>query len=352
MQVPTFHEFAWEWLRAKLTEGGERGNGLSPAGEADLRWQLALHLLPTFARKRLDAITVEDVDAYRRAKVREARIGTTSINKTLCTLSAILEQAHEYGHVERNVAAGKRRRLPAVKPRRTYLDRAEHIAALLDGAGALDTDRDYRTRPYRRALLAVLVLGGLRIDECLSLRWRHIDLAGGRLKVPGTKTDAAARTVPLLPLLRDELLAHAARRESSDPSALVFATRTGQKIGATNVRKRVLAPAVEKANAALAKQDIEPLPDGLTPHSLRRTCASILVALGWDPARVMRALGHTTAEFTLSVYASAMDWREGEAERLRILVEGEDRALTGTSPAEPVSESLAADPAESPQTAL
>src|SRR5689334_17967137 len=63
-----------------------------------------------------------------------------------------------------------------------------------------------------RALMAVLMLAGLRIDEALSLRWWHVDLAGGRLKVPGTKTDAAARVVPLLPLLRDELLAHAARR--------------------------------------------------------------------------------------------------------------------------------------------
>jgi integrase len=52
------------------------------------------------------------------------------------------------------------------------------------------------------------------------------------------------------------------------------------------VRKRVLAPAVVLANARLAKRDAEPLPEGLTPHSLRRTCASILVALGWDPARL------------------------------------------------------------------
>lgn len=101
--------------------------------------------------------------------------------------------------------------------------------------------------------------------------------------MPGTKTDAAARS---LPLLRDELLAHATRRESSDPNALVFPTSTGGKIGATNVRKRVLAPAVVLANARLAKRDAEPLPEGLTPHSLRRTCASILVALGWDPARL------------------------------------------------------------------
>jgi hypothetical protein len=38
-------------------------------------------------------------------------------------------------------------------------------------------------------------------------------------------------------------------------------------------------------------------------------------------------------------------------ERLRVLVDGEDRALTGTGSAESVSVSLAADLAETPQTA-
>src|SRR3954454_17577476 len=134
---------------------------------------------------------------------------------------------------------------------------------------------------------------GLRIDEAMSLRWRHVDLAGGRLSVPGTKTGAAQRVVPLLPLLRDELLAHAARRQTTDRNALVFPTRTGEKLGASNIRRRLLGPAVEKANAALVEQGIEPLREGLTPHSLRRTCATVLVSLGWDPARVMRMLGHT-----------------------------------------------------------
>jgi len=184
-EVPTFHVFASEWLEAKRAEGGRRGTGLSAAGEADLRWQLEVHLLPTFARRRLDAITVEDVDRFRRAKVREGRIGTTSVNKCLATLAAILELAVEYGHAPRNVAKGKRRRLPAVKPARTYLDRADHVAALLDAAGGLDRELEARTRTYRRALLAVLTLAGLRIDEALSLRWRHVDLAAGRLRVAG-----------------------------------------------------------------------------------------------------------------------------------------------------------------------
>ena len=47
------------------------------------------------------------------------------------------------------------------------------------------------------------------------------------------------------------------------------------------VRRRVLARAVQEANTALAESGGgEPLPESLTPHSLRRTFASLLFAVG------------------------------------------------------------------------
>jgi len=319
-EVPTFHEFASEWYENLCLEGGARGRGLSEKGREDLLWRLSSHLLPFFAGFRLDRIRVEDVDRYRRAKVTEGRLGPTSINKTLTTLAAVLEVAVEYGHVERNPAKGRRRRLRAATPRRTYLDRAEHVAALLDGAAELDAAG--RVVPYRRVLLAVLVFGGLRIGEALDLRWGDVDLAAGRLAVRGTKTDAADRLVELLPVLRDELLAFAAAARVRRADARVFGTSSGAKRSPSNVRNRLLAPAVERADRALAERGAPPLPEGLTPHSLRRTFASLLVALGRDPAVVMRQMGHTTPHMTLGVYAAAMDWSGGERDRLRALVEG------------------------------
>lgn len=86
----------------------------------------------------------------------------------------------------------------------------------------------------------------------------------------------------------------------------------------------MLAPAAERASAAMEEADVEPLPDGLTPHSLRRTFASILIAKGEDPAYVMTQMGHTSPNLTLSLYARAMQRRDGERERLRALVNGED----------------------------
>ena len=80
-------------------------------------------------------------------------------------------------------------------------------------------------------------------------------------------------------------------------------------------------PVVERANVALVKAGVEPMPS-LTPHSLRRTFASLLFAIGEAPPYVMAQMGHTTAELTLAVYARQMGRRDGEPERLRALVNG------------------------------
>ncbi len=39
--------------------------------------------------------------------------------------------------------------------------------------------------------------------------------------------------------------------------------------------------------------------DGLTPHMLRHTCASLAIASGADVLAVQRLLGHATASMTL-----------------------------------------------------
>lgn len=130
-QEPDFHEFASRWFEARKAEWRENT-------QLDYEWQLCHHLLPFFARHRLSEITVAEVDRYRAAKLREGRLSAASINKTLTRLAQILEDGVEYEWIARNPARGKRRRVKVPAPTRSWLDRAEHIAALLDAAGELD----------------------------------------------------------------------------------------------------------------------------------------------------------------------------------------------------------------------
>jgi len=321
----TFHEFASDWL------GALRHEGLKENTLAEYGWELSNHLLPFFAEHRLQDITIAEVDHYRQRKVREHLLSATSINKTITRLAQILEVAVERELIARNPARGRRRRLKQRAPQRTWLDRAEQITALLQAAGELDREArlDRRAIP-RRALLATLALAGLRIGEALGLRWRDVDLPSGRVRIRDSKTDAGVRKVDLLAALREELSVHKAQTGFRGPDDFVFPTAEDRQQNPSNVRNRVLAKAVERANENLAERDATPLPEGITPHSLRRTFISLLLATGAEVPYVMQQVGHADPKVTLSIYAQVMFRGEGERERLRALIEGSDWALLGT----------------------
>jgi len=115
-------------------------------------------------------------------------------------------------------------------------------------------------------------------------------------------------------------------------------------------RERVIRPVVAAADELLAQRGHQLLPDGVTAHKLRHTFASLLVALGNDPAYVMAQLGHADPKFTLRIYTHGMRRLEGDKERLQALVEGRDWAPLGTSAQSGLSSGNAEDLAEAPET--
>ena len=319
---PTFHEFASGWYR-------DNEPSWRPNTRVDYQWQLSNHILPFFRDHRLSQITVAEIDRFRAAKVRDGQLSATSINKLISRLAQILETAVEYELIDRNPAKGKRRRVKASKPAPVWLDRPEHISALLSAAGQLDAQaRRDRSHVRRRAIIATLLFSGLRLNELQQLRWRDVDLVAGRIRVRESKTDAGAgREIDLLPVLRAEL----ARLPRRGPDDLVFPTSKGRATGQSNIRRRILAPAIALADERLVAAGDVPLPAGLSPHKLRHSYASLLVALGVDPSSVMSQLGHTDPAFTLRVYTHGLRRDPASKEALRQLVGGPDWAAMGSN---------------------
>jgi integrase len=311
---PTFHEFASKWV-------ADREHEVEPRTAEFWRWALSVHLLPHFKDHRIDAIGIREVDAYRTAKVKAGVLSAGSINKTLKVLAQILDDAVEYGCIESNPARGKRRRLKAARPKRTWLE-ADEARDLLDAAGD------------HRSLIAVMLLAGLRVSEATSLRWRSVNLGSGALRVEHSKTDAGQRTVDLSPDLLDELkLLRATTRPESDDE-LVFPTSQGTPLHRANVSNRILAKAVERANAERAKVDRSAI-EGVTCHSLRRTFASLLYEAGASPAYVMSQMGHTSSGLALEIYAKKMERSRDTGARMDALIRGAEWAQTGTNGSEP-----------------
>lgn len=95
---------------------------------------------------------------------------------------------------------------------------------------------------------------------------------------------------------------------------------------------------VDRANERLEAKGLPSLPDGLSPHALRRSFISWLIHEGEDVAYVMEQAGHEDSKMTLEIYARAI--RNGRRtvrsqRRLAALseraVEQLDRAPLGSS---------------------
>jgi len=265
----------------------------------------------------------------RNARGHKRRpLSAASINKTIKVLQWVLSFAVEYKHLAENPARGRRRRLPEPQCRPVHLDTADQVEALLDAAAELDRDSRWHCED-RLAVVATLVLAGPRASEVSFLLWRDIDLANERIFVGRSKTQAGLREILMGPVLREILATHKARSPRNGPDDLVFSTGTGGRRNKDNLRARVLAPVLKRADRLLEERGQVPLPKGVTPHKLRHTFASILVACGEDPASVMAQLGHANPMFTLRVYTHLMRRDPAERERLKALVRGKDSTFAG-----------------------
>ncbi len=289
-------------------------------------------------------ITIEAVDDYRRYKTTQARqrrarhrprqaaahrdgrvlrpLSAGSINKTIDVLQAVLALAVEYGHMTANPASGRRRRLkPSGPTPGARRQRPTHPSA-----------PGRRQRPRRQPALAVQRSPRDRFNPPAgrSARPRALPSALARRRPRQRPHPHRPLKDPSRPT-RDPAPAAAARRPGRPqsprphvgPDDLVFPTNTGGLRDKDNLRNRVLAATIARADELLAQQGHPPLPAGLTPHKLRHTFASILVATGEDPASVMAQLGHTDPKFTLRVYTHLMRREPGERARLKALVHGE-----------------------------
>ena len=163
--------------------------------------------------------------------------------------------------------------------------------------------------------MLTLAYCGLRWGEAAALRVRRVDLLRGRITVAETMTEVHGqalfgspkthqnRSVPVPRFLREQLADQLAGKAPDD---LVFTAPRGGVLRVGNVRRQVF-------DAAARAVDLE----GLTPHELRHTAASLAISAGATVKSVQAMLGHASAAMTLDRYGHLFeDELDAVAERL------------------------------------
>jgi integrase len=253
------------------------------------------HIRPLLGALYVDEISRAEIDQFKRAvrdgKTRKAgqtrrtsfrggavvKGGGVVANRCLALLSKMLNLAEIWGWRTENSNPVRRVEKYKEGRRERYLA-ADEFARLGDALAA--SAHEDRESPFALAAIQLLVLTGARLSEILTLRWEHVRLDEGILKLPDSKT--GQKTVWLNP-----------------PAALVLATLpriAGNDFVIVGDRPGSHLVNIHKVwNRICARAQIQ----SARIHDLRHSYASIAVGAGVGLYLTGKILGHlrnTTTE--------------------------------------------------------
>ncbi|MFG2022048.1 site-specific integrase [Actinomadura geliboluensis] len=328
--VPTVETYLAYWLRDVVEPNRE------PNTYSNYELMSRLHIVPGLGKKRLDRLTVRDVqtwlnklpgacqccaqgkDAKRPVEHKDPRkrrrccaIGKCcqdfpsrrTITLARNTLRNALNHAMTEEILVRNVASLAKVPAARKRARKSSTWTVEEARRFLEHTRQSDD-------PLYAAWVLILLMG-MRKGEVFGLRWADVDFAteelsiGWQLQRVGsrlihkerTKTDGSTDVLPLPSLctaaLRLRETQQKAERVACDDwheNNLVFTTRTGRPIEPRNVNR-----AFESRCAAAGVKVIR-------VHDTRHTCGKLLAALDVHPRVAMQILRHSKISLTMEIY--------------------------------------------------
>lgn len=224
-------------------------------------------------------VSAADLRAFLAAR-RMAGLGAASAARELSGVRAFLNYAAEQQGKVPQVPRTRAPRRPTTLPRPAAPDEA---IALAEDAGAFASEPWIGARDL--AILLLLYGSGLRVSEALSLTARDLPI-GEAIRVTGKRSKT--RIVPVVAAVREAIADYV--RECPYPimdDAPLFLGARGGPLSADLVRR-----AVRAARLRLG------LPDTLTPHALRHSFATHLLARGADLRSLQELLGHASLSST------------------------------------------------------
>lgn len=295
----TVGELADQWLAGKVN--------LAPGTRQVYESVLSVHVRPRWGSVPLSRVDHGALQAWI-AQLIASGMGSWYVHKVHNVMTGIMGLAVRSKRLPSNPCDDLE--LPRIveKPKK-YLT-ASQVEQLAREASTLPSGRPRRATDAAfaqyRLVVYVLAYCGLRWSELAALRVESVNLMTRRITVSASVTElngsalvwgppknGQVRWVSVPRFLADELAQHLAGKSADD---LVFTSPDGQMLRRRNACRAFF----NRAASAIGQ-------DGLTPHELRHTAASLAVSAGANVKAVQRMLGHASATLTLDRYADLFD---------------------------------------------
>ena len=237
---------------------------------------LRLHVLPVLGSMKAQDVARGDIARFHHTM----RATPGAANRVLALLSKMFNLAERWGlRPDHTIHAATSSGMPSRKWSASY-----PAMSLRDSVGfLLQAEQAGAERPSVIATVRLLTFTGARAGEILGLRWEHVDLVSGCLRLPTSKTGRKVIHLngPSLAVLSD-----LAQRRTGNPWVV-----EGAKPGCPLVNIRKPWHRIREAAG---------LPD-VRLHDLRHSFASVAVAGGLSLPVIGALLGHsqpaTTARY-------------------------------------------------------
>lgn len=227
---------------------------------------------------RPDQIGVEAIREYLNHMQLDRACKSTTLARMISSIRGFFDFAVERGAVEQSPAA--RLRTPKQPKRLPIYLVPQEVVRLLEAPDA-DSTQGLRDR----AIMTAFVFTGMRLSELVGANLGDLDLTHQTLRIMGK--GRKERIAPLNQIVIGALNAYLQARPLSDSPAL-FLNKYGRRLTGRMIEKIVRTYALK---SGIFK-------DGISPHKLRHTFATMLHASDVDLIEIQALMGHASIAST------------------------------------------------------
>ena len=286
---------------------------------------------PEFGKTKLKNVTYSSIALFLESLASEKGLSYGTIRNIHVILTMVLDIAVKDDVLRNNPCKGALKDL-----QREYAKDTKEVKALtLQEQKLFET---YLAKPghYHQycPVFTVMLWTGMRVGEVLGLRWEDIDFEnneidvnhtlieysegkgrGNVLRVNPPKTRSSYRTVPMLPKVKEALLAEKQKQESLGIQCVsvidgytdfIFLNSKGEALSykKLNARLEQICTKINKEIRQSGNPDIKEFPH-VHNHMLRHTFATRMREAGADMKATSEMMGHEGILITLKTYTNA-----------------------------------------------
>lgn len=295
----------------------------------------------SFGKKKLAKIKFTDVLQYYQHLMTDEQVSISTVDSVHCLLHPTFQMAVRDDIIRKNPADGVKAEL---HKRMNVKTGVRHALTVEQQRAFMDYVANHPVYYHWWPLFTVLLGTGMRIGECIGLRWCDLDFGKRMISVNHAivyyqrhvdskcvtsvslpKTEAGIRTIPMLDMVEEAF--HLIEEEQEETgrneqvidgmSGFIFKSRFGTVLNPQIINstiKRIVAHYNEEEMLAAKKERRDPLilPD-FSCHVFRHTFATRLCETETNLKVIQSIMGHKSIQTTMDIYADATDRKKKES---------------------------------------